>query len=138
MPLKLVLTEGLLSKDREREVVTSLLDAFLDWHGMGGSKFLRSTVVGFVEVIPIGSTFVGLGPAPIAIVEWLTPSVAFASPDIRTGYIRAATDILFEAFGGQHPRERIWVHLAYAVDGSWGIGGRAFTNAELGAAVVQQ
>ena len=36
-----------------------------------------------------------------------------------------------------HDGERIFVNMVYAVDGLWGIGGKAYTNAELGEAVSQ-
>jgi hypothetical protein len=46
-----------------------------------------------------------------------------------------ATEIIHEASGGKHPKEFIWVNVTHAVDGAWGIAGKAYTNAELGAAV---
>jgi len=39
--------------------------------------------------------------------------------------------------GGRQPKEHIWVNVVHAVDGAWGIGGIAMTNAELGEAVAQ-
>ena len=137
MPLTLIVTEGVLPKNREQDTIARLSEAFLRLHGLSGNKFLTPNVIGHVQVIPAGSTFSGLKPTPVAIVEWLTPSFAFASPEIQTDYIKEATEIVFEAAGGRHPRENIWVNLKYAVDGMWGIAGKAFTNAELGAAVAQ-
>jgi hypothetical protein len=103
---------------------------------LAGNKFLTPNVIGHVQVIPAGSTFSGLKPTPVAIVEWLTPSFAFEKSEVQNAYVKEATDIVFKACDGKQPREHIWVNLKYAVDGMWGIGGKAFTNAQLGAAVA--
>ena len=136
MPLTLIVTEGVLPKQREQDTIAKLSESFLRLHGLAGNKFLTPNVIGHVQVLPNGSTFSGLKPTPVAIVEWLTPSFAFTSSEIQNAYIKEATDIVFAAANGKHPRESIWVNLKYAVDGMWGIGGKAFTNAELGAAVA--
>lgn len=136
MPLTLIVTDGLIPADKQGQVVARLSESFLRLHGLAGNRFLTPNVIGHVQSIPAGSTFSGLQPTPVAIVEWLTPSFAFATPEIRAAYIREATDIVQAACGPDHPREAIWVNMRYAVDGGWGIGGRAFTNAELGEAVA--
>ena len=136
MPLTLIVTEGVVPKHREAEIIAKLSEAFLRLHGLAGNKFLTPNVIGHVQTIPAGSTFSGLKATPVAIVEWLTPSFAFNSADIQNQYIKEATEIVFEAAGGKHPRENIWINLKYAVDGMWGIGGKAFTNDELGATVA--
>jgi phenylpyruvate tautomerase PptA (4-oxalocrotonate tautomerase family) len=136
MPLTVIVTEGVLPKNREQDTVARLSEAFLRLHGLAGNKFLTPNVIGHLQVVPAGSTFSGLNPTPVVIVEWLTPSFAFTSNEVQTAYIKEATDIVFEACGGKHPRENIWVNMKYAVDGGWGIAGKAFTNAELGAAAA--
>jgi phenylpyruvate tautomerase PptA (4-oxalocrotonate tautomerase family) len=136
MPLTLIVTEGVLPKDREARTIAQLSEAFLKLHGLHGNQFMTPNVIGHVQVIPAGSTFSGLKPTPVAIVEWLTPSFAFASSEVQRAYVKEATDIVYEAAGGKQPRENIWINLKYAVDGMWGIGGKAFSNAELGAAVA--
>ena len=93
-------------------------------------------MIGHIADIPADSTFAGLQPTPVAIVEWLTPSFAFASREIQEAYVAEATQIVFDACEGKHPREKIWVNLKYAIDGMWGIGGKAYTNEQLGAAAA--
>jgi phenylpyruvate tautomerase PptA (4-oxalocrotonate tautomerase family) len=136
MPLTLIVTEGLIPAGMQRQVVARLSESFLRLHGLAGNRFVTPNVIGHVQAIPAGSTFSGLEPTPVAIVEWLTPSFAFATPEIRAAYIREATDIVQEACGPDHPRENVWVNMRYAIDGGWGIGGRAFSNAELGEAAA--
>ena len=136
MPLTLIVTEGVMPKASQSAVIAKLSAAFLRLHGLAGNKFLTPNVIGHVQEIPAGSTFSGLEPTPVAIVEWLTPSFGFGSREVQTAYVKEATEIVFEACGAKQPRDRIWVNLKYAVDGMWGIGGKAMTNAELGEAVA--
>lgn len=137
MPLTLIITDGLLPKERRQATIAQLSEAFLKLHGLSGNKFFTPNVIGHIADIPADSTFAGLKPTSVAIVEWLTPSFAFASREIQEAYVAEATQIVFDACNGKHPRERIWVNLKYAVDGMWGIGGKAYTNEELGAAAAQ-
>lgn len=132
MPLTLLITEGVLPKSRHQSTMASLSEAFLRLHGLAGNQFFTPNVIGHIAELPSDSTFAGLSPAKVAIVEWLTPSFAFATRELQNAYVAEATDILFEACDGKQPREHIWVNLKYAVDGMWGIGGRAYSNQELG------
>ena len=136
MPLTLIVTEGVLPKDREQSTIARLSETFLKLHGLTGNKFMTPNVIGHVQVIPSGSTFSGLKATPVAIVEWLTPSFAFATREAQIAYVAEATDIIHEACGGKHPKENIWVNVKHAVDGTWGIAGKAMTNAELGEAIA--
>jgi phenylpyruvate tautomerase PptA (4-oxalocrotonate tautomerase family) len=137
MPLTLLITEGVLPKDREQDTVARLSETFLRLHGLAGNRFLTPNVIGHVQVLAAGSSYSGLKAAPVAIVEWLTPSFTFATRAIQTAYVAEATEIIHEASGRRHPRENIWVNLKHAVDGMWGIGGKAYTNAELGELAAQ-
>jgi len=137
MPLTLTLTEGVLPKGQEKLAFSRLCDAMLKWHGLSGNKFLTPNVVGSIHVLPEHQTFSGSKEAPVAFVEWKVPSMTFATRELQLGYIAEATDIVHEMSGGRQPKEHIWVNVVHAVDGAWGIGGVAMTNAELGEAVAQ-
>ena len=136
MPLTLIVTEGLLPQHRHQDTLARLAGAFLRLHGLENNDFLVPNVVGYVQAIPQGSACGGAGATPIAVVEWLTPSFAFASRGTQQAYVLEATEIVFEACGGRQPREKIWVNVKHAVDGTWGIGGKAYSNAELSAAIA--
>ena len=43
-----------------------------------------------------------------------------------------------QAAAGRIKREHIFASVSYAVDGAWGIGGVAYTNADLGSAVAAE
>ena len=81
--------------------------------------------------MPKEHTFSGSKEASVVFIEWKVPAFAFNSREIQSGYIAEATDIIHSMSGEKQPRERIWVNVVHAVDGAWGIGGVALTNAQL-------
>ncbi len=135
MPLTLTYTEGVLPKGDEKQVIEKLSNAMLKWHGLLCNKVMTPNVTGQVHILPLSATFSGAKELSAAWVEWKVPSFAFATREIQLGYIDEATTIVHEASGGKLPKEHIWVNVVHAVDGAWGIAGKAMTNAELGAAV---
>lgn len=137
MPLTFTITEGVLPEGAEKATFALLSDAMLRWHGLASNEVMAPNVVGSIHVLPQSRTFSGSREAAVAFVEWKTPSFAFASRDIQQGYIAEATEIVHRASGQRQPKDRIWVNVVHAVDGAWGIGGQALTNAQLGEAVAK-
>jgi hypothetical protein len=135
MPLTFTVTEGVLPKGSEKETFARLSDAMLKWHGLTGNKVMTPNVIGSINVISKEHTFSGSKEAPVAFIEWKVPSFAFATREIQIGYIKEATNIVHEMSGEKLPKDHIWVNVVHAVDGAWGINGKAMTNAELGEAV---
>src|SRR4051812_21739316 len=125
MPLTLIVTDGVIPKDREQHTMARLSEAFLKLHGLAGNKALSPNVIGHIQVLAKGSTFSGSKPASVAIVEWKTPSFAFTSREVQMAYVEEATNIVHEASDRKHPKELTWVNVTHAVDGGWGIAGKA-------------
>jgi len=136
MPLTFTVTEGVLPKGTEKATFARLSDAMLKWHGLTGNKAMTPNVIGSINVVSQEHTFSGSKEARVAFIEWKVPSFAFATREIQIGYVQEATDIVHEASGGKLPKDFIWVNVVHAVDGAWGIHGKAMTNAELGKAVA--
>lgn len=137
MPLTLTLTEGVLPKGQEKATFRRLCEAMLRWHGLAGNEFMTAAVIGSIHVLPEDLTYAGLREGRVAFVEWKVPPIAFTTREIQRGYVDEATTIVHEMSGGKHPRDRIWVNVVHAVDGAWGIAGKAMTGAELGSAIAR-
>jgi hypothetical protein len=135
MPLTLTFTEGVLPRDGVNQVIEKLTNSMLKWHGLTGNKVMTPTVTGQVHIMPKGTTFTGGKELSGAWVEWKTPSFAFTTREIQIGHFEEATNIIYEASGGKLPKNQIWVNVVHAVDGAWGIEGKALTNEEIGEAV---
>jgi hypothetical protein len=135
MPLTLTLTEGVVPAGAEQKLLVDLCDAMLRWHGLSNHPVMTPNVLGSIHVLPRASTFAGLENVPIATVEWKVPAVAFSDRDVQLGYVQEATELVHRASNGQQPKERIWVSVVHAVDGTWGIAGNALTNEQLAQAL---
>ncbi len=136
MPLLIQLTEGLLTAQGERDVFPRVARALLEVHGLEGNAFMTPNVIGHVVVSPVSTSYVGGEPASLAVVEVKVPSLTFPTREVQQAFVKRVTDIIDELKAGDHPRARTFVNVTYAVDGSWGIGGKAYSNAELGAAIA--
>lgn len=136
MPLTLTLTEGVLPQGHEKLAFRRLAEAMLRWHGLAGNRFMTAAVIGSIHVLPKDATYAGLVENPVVFIEWKVPPVAFAQREIQLGYIDEVTSIIHDMTGGRHPKDKIWVNVIHAVDGTWGIAGQAMTSEQLGAAIA--
>ncbi|WP_266160471.1 tautomerase family protein [Dyella silvatica] len=137
MPISVHVTEGLLSTSGKREVLPRLADAVLRAHGLTGNAFMAPNVIGHLLVSAESESYVGGKAQSLAVIEVKVPMLTFANTQIKQAFVTAATDLIDELKAGSHPRERTFVNVTYAVDGSWGIGGKAYSNDELGTAIQQ-
>ena len=131
MPITVIATEGVIPAAAEAEAFAALSELFLQQHQLGGNAFMTPNVIGELNVVPKGRTFAGGRPNDIVIVELKVPSFALGSADQKKAFVDKATDIVHRAAGGRLARERIFVNMTHAVDGLWGIGGKAYTNQDL-------
>lgn len=135
MPITLTVPEGVFNADTEARVFAELTDALLEIEGLRDNSFMVPNVVGTLNVLPRNRIFSGGVAADAAFVELKLPAVALASSDAKRRFIERATQVVSNASSGRLAPERIWVNVVYAEDGAWGIGGRAYDNAALGAAI---
>ena len=135
MPISVQVTKGLLTPTGEREVFPLVADALLKVHGLSGNRFMTHNVIGHVVVSTESESYVGGKPQSLAIVEVKVPGITFPNAEVKQGFVTAVTDIVDRLKAGSHPRERTFVNVSHAVDGTWGIGGEAYSNAELGAEI---
>ena len=132
MPMTLTLTEGVLPEGAEQQAVSKITDAMLKWHGLSGNKVMTPNVTAQVNILPENASFSGGKPFAGAWVEWKTPSFAFNTREIQTGFFKDATDIIHELSCGKQPRDHIYVNVVHTVDGAWNLDGQAMTNEQLG------
>jgi hypothetical protein len=135
MPLTLTLTEGVVPKGQEKVAFARLSEAMLKWHGLTGNKVMTPNVVGSIHVLPKDQTFTGMQETSVAFIEWKVPSFAFTKREVQVGYFEEATNIIHEMSSGRQPKDNIYINVVHAVEGAWNFGGKALTNAEIGAQV---
>jgi len=136
MPLQIIATEGIFTEPAEKEVFAAVTESFLKHHNLVGNKFMTPNVIGEITIVPKGRTFAGGKPDNLVIIEIKAPSFALATQEQKQSFVMEVTEAALKASNGRVARERVYVNMVYAVDGLWGIGGRAFTNQELGEAIA--
>ncbi|WP_321886243.1 tautomerase family protein [Paraburkholderia bannensis] len=137
MPITLTVSEGVLSADAEVQTFAALTQALLSVAQLEGNAFMTPNVIGTLNVIPASRVFSAGKPAAAAFVELTLPQIALATPEAKQAFTEKATTILEQAAGGRLARDRIWTNIVYAADGSWGIAGRAHSNADLVEAIQE-
>ena len=135
VPITLTVPEGLLSAEAQAQAFAGLSEALLRVAQLGGNAFMTPNVVGTINVLPKGHVFAGGKPAAAAFVELKLPGIALATPEAKQAFIEAATTVVECAAEGRLRRDHIWTNIVYAADGSWGIAGRAYSDADLVAAI---
>lgn len=138
MPLQVVVSEGILSPEAEKKVFKQLTDLLLRLHGIFGNAFMTPNVIGEIVTIAKGRSFSGGEPKDIAVFELKVPSFVLASKELQDAWIKEGTTIIEIAAEGRVPRERIFANVVHALDGAWGIGGVAYSNAALGEAIASR
>ncbi|WGS52477.1 4-oxalocrotonate tautomerase [Paraburkholderia sp. D15] len=135
MPITVNVTQGLLSQQGERDVLPLVADALLRVHGLTDNRFMAPNVIGHLVVSDESKTYVGGKAQSLAVIEVKVPSATFPNAEVKQAFVSEVTDIVDRHKAGSHPRERTFVNVTFAVDGAWGIGGKAYSNAELGEAI---
>jgi phenylpyruvate tautomerase PptA (4-oxalocrotonate tautomerase family) len=136
MPISIQITRGLLSAEGERTIFARVADALLSAHGLQDNTFMKPNVIGHVVVSEPAESFAGGKSASLAVIEVKVPALTFRDRSAQQSFVAKVTRIVDELKAGAHPIERTFVNVTHAVDGTWGIGGKAYTNDELGAAIA--
>ena len=137
MPVLVQVTKGLLTPTGEREVFAQISEALLKAHGLVGNRFMTPNVIGHLVISEQSTSYVGGKPQSLAVIEVKVPSITFPTDEVKQSFVSTVTEIIDRYKAGSHPRERTFVNVTYALDGAWGIGGKAYSNAELKAAIEQ-
>jgi phenylpyruvate tautomerase PptA (4-oxalocrotonate tautomerase family) len=135
MPLQLIHTEGLLSEAAKQKAFDAMTKLLLELHGLKANRFMTPAVVGEVIAVPVGRTFSGGNPSSIAVIELKVPSFVLGTKELKEAWIEGVTNIVENAAEGRLKRSSIFANVTYAVDGTWGIGGVAYSNEALAAAI---
>ncbi|MDO3386879.1 hypothetical protein QWI17_13610 [Gilvimarinus sp. SDUM040013] len=135
MPVQIIMTEGLASKVEAQKAHAEISQVFLDLHQISNNSFMLPNIIGEVVFVEEGLTFSGKATSSIAIVELRVPSFTFGTQQQKDEFVQKATDIILRATSGKLSKEHVWVNAVYAVDGLWGIAGKAYSNEELGQAI---
>lgn len=135
MPITVTAPRGVLTA--ERDILPRLTIALVEASGLPGNTFLAALVGGTVHLLDPRDIYAGGVNRPVVMVEVKLPNIGLPDAASRAAFIAAATTVVDELTVDTHDRADTWVNVVNAPDGGWGIGGRAYSGAELIAHITQ-
>ena len=116
--------------DDKHTLARDLASAVMRWEKVPDLAMFRNNTAGFIHELPDGALSNVEGDGNYVRVQVLTNAGAL-NRDKQLAVVRQFTDLVAAAAGDPSVTARTWVLLTEAIEGGWGLAGRANTNAEL-------
>ena len=110
-----------------------LAAAVMRWEQVPDLPLFANNTAAFIHDMDAATISNVEGESNYVRVQVLTP-VGVLDRDKQLGVVKELTDLVAAAAGDPSLRERTWVLLSESLEGGWGIGGHANTNADIAAA----
>jgi phenylpyruvate tautomerase PptA (4-oxalocrotonate tautomerase family) len=114
----------------KRALIKDLTAAIMRWEGVPAIPFFADNTAAFVHDLDPDALGNASGAITYVRIEVLTP-VGVLNREKKLGVTKEMTAIIAAAAGDPSLAERTWVLISETPDGGWGIGGHAYTNAEI-------
>lgn len=111
-------------------LATDLANAVLRWENAPPLSLFSDNTAAFVHDLPPDAMANANGKGNYVRVQVLTP-VGVLDREKTLGCVAEMTEIVVVAAADPTLRERTWVVVTESPDGGWGIGGHAYTRAEI-------
>jgi len=121
----------------KRKLAKDLASAVMRWEKVPDISLFRDNTAAFVHDLGEDAVSNVSGDNTYVRVQVLTP-VGVLSREKKLGITQELTDIVAAAAGDPSLAQRTWVLITEAPDGGWGIGGHAYTSAEIGDAARRE
>jgi phenylpyruvate tautomerase PptA (4-oxalocrotonate tautomerase family) len=126
--IDIVAPEGTFPGSSEQALLERATASLLKWEKTSTIPIAVANTAAYLHLLPKARVTAG-GKADRVV------PVGSLKQEQRAGITADITAIVGELAGEPNLRDRTWVLFHEAVDGGWGIAGRAYTNADLGEAV---
>ncbi|HEX4353910.1 MAG TPA: tautomerase family protein [Polyangiales bacterium] len=131
MPMiDILAAEGTFPEAAEAALLDRVTACLLQWEKTTNIPLAVKNTGAFLHVLPKARVTAGGQPDRVVRVQILTPEHALTQEQ-RAGITAGITAIVDEVAGEPKIGDRTWVLFHEAIDGGWGIGGTAYTNAAL-------
>ncbi len=115
------------------DLARDLAAAVMRWEQVPDLPLFTNNTAAFIHDMDAATISNVAGESNYVRVQVLTP-VGVLDRDKQLGVVKELTDLVAAAAGDPSLRERTWVLLSESLEGGWGIGGHANTNADIAAA----
>src|SRR5882757_1074675 len=114
----------------KRDLTKALNEALMRWEKVPPISWFTDNTAAFVHEMDSDALANANGESNYVRIQVLTPA-GVLDRDKKLGVTKEMTDIVVSAAGDPTLKDRTWVQIVEAPDGGWGIGGHAYTNAEI-------
>jgi phenylpyruvate tautomerase PptA (4-oxalocrotonate tautomerase family) len=121
----------------KRKLAQDLASAVMRWERVPDISLFRDNTAAFVHDVAADAASNVSGDNAHVRVQVLTPA-GVLDREKKLGVTQELTDIVAAAAGDASLASRTWVLFTEAPDGGWGIGGHAYTSAEIGDAARRE
>ena len=128
-------TEGTFP--RPHDLARDLAAAVMRWEHVPDLALFRNNTAAFVHELPAGAISNVAGEGDYVRVQVLTPA-GVLNRDKQLGVVSELTAIVASAAGDSSLSERTWVLITESPEGGWGIGGHAYTGADIAEAARRE
>lgn len=136
MPFTVIAPRGVLTETGERHLIPQLIDALIESSGLNGNTFFTPVVGGHLHLLDPEHVHTGGVNRPVLLIELKLPGIGLPTPQDRAAFITTATSIAADHVVPGHSPDDIWINISYAAESGWGIGGVAYSNDALIAAII--
>lgn len=126
--------EGTFPESNEAALLDRATRVLIQFEKTTGIPMAESNTGAYLHVLPKARVAAGGKAAEVVRIQLLTPKDGLQQPQ-RSGITEGMTQLVGELAVNPKVAERTWVLFSEAVDGGWGIAGKAYNNAELFEAV---
>ena len=128
-------TEGTFP--RLHDLARDLAAAVMRWEQVPDLALFRNNTAAFVHELPAGAISNVAGEGDYVRVQVLTPA-GVLNRDKQLGVVSELTAIVASAAEDSSLSERTWVLITESPEGGWGIGGHAYTGADIAEAARRE
>ncbi len=131
MPIDVFVSRDALQESAVPSLARDLTESLLRWTDASDDEFIRSNVSVFIHEHGENHVFAGGVPARVARIDVKVPTVALTTQERRSGFTADATRLVRTAARPETRFEHVWVFVMNAVEGGWGIDGKALTSEDM-------
>jgi phenylpyruvate tautomerase PptA (4-oxalocrotonate tautomerase family) len=123
--------------DDKSALATALSQAMMRWEKVPPIALFADNTAAFVRDLEPGAIGNASGAANYVRIDVLTPA-GVLDREQQLGVVKELTEIVAAAAGDPGLVQRTWCLIAESPDGGWGIGGHAYTRAEIAEAARRE
>ncbi len=112
------------------QLATDLARTLMEVEQVPVIPLFRTNTAAFVHDVP-PTAFANVDGESTHVRITVLTNAGALDRDKQLAAVRRLTDVVAEAAGDPSLADRTWVQLTEAIEGGWGLGGTAYTNAEL-------